>query len=366
MSTASGKNASEPTELRARRMRKRSVEVVERQFTEGIDQADPVAAVRKLAQQMVGKRLPSERDLASRLRISRPHLRSILTLLQKEGLVEARPKSGTYVVDTASGLRRVLLVIDSNLKLSDDPFFLSLVDSLQRSIQDTGARCLIERTNGPENRPELDDPAVTLGLAGHGLIASRRPNDHPMVGLLLDSRTRPGHRASVFQLEDQNAGIDAARILIAKGCTEIVFLGRQDIPASRERFAGVEEIAGEAGVSVRFISCHLNYADGLKQGREMKPAVPKGRLGVVTTNDWLALGLRSGLREQEDSARREIPIVSFDGLAVTADPSLGIESLAVPIDEIAADAVAELQRLQRSPAAKGRVIRYPLFNPALT
>ena len=39
------------------------------------------------------------------------------------------------------------------------------------------------------------------------------------------------------------------------------------------------------------------------------------------------------------------PIVSFDGLPITADPSVGIRSLAAPIDAIATDAVAELRRL---------------------
>jgi hypothetical protein len=52
--------------------------------------------------------------------------------------------------------------------------------------------------------------------------------------------------------------------------------------------------------------------------------------------------------------------MSFDGLAAVSDPLLGIESLAIPIEEIAQDAVAELQRLRRSPAASGRIIRYRL------
>src|SRR5579884_2428589 len=197
MSTTPSKNAAEPAELRRRR-RKRAAEMPENPLPDDLAQADPVAAVRRLAQQMVGKRLPSERDLAARLRISRPRLRSILTDLQKEGLVEAHPKSGTYVVDTSSGLRRVLLLIDSNLKLSDDPFFLSLVDSLQRSVQEAGARCMIERINGQDRRPAPEDCAITLGLAGHDLIGSLRPTDPPLVALLLDSRTRPGRRASVF------------------------------------------------------------------------------------------------------------------------------------------------------------------------
>ena len=49
-------------------------------------------------------------------------------------------------------------------------------------------------------------------------------------------------------------------------------------------------------------------------------------------------------------------IVSFDGLPITADPGLGIRSLAIPVDTIAADAVAELRRLAASPDSCGRNI----------
>ena len=43
-----------------------------------------------------GNRLPSESDLAERLRISRPVLRQALEVLKQEGLIEARKGSGTY------------------------------------------------------------------------------------------------------------------------------------------------------------------------------------------------------------------------------------------------------------------------------
>jgi len=326
---------------------------------------DAVKAVRGLAQQMVGQRLPSERELSERLQISRPHLRSILALLQKEGLVEARPKSGTYVLRSSRDpLQRVTLLIDSDLKLAEDPFVVSFVDRLQQSIQEAGGRCTIERIDSRPPYPLLEDSTLVLGLAGHGLIGAQRADSPPMVGLLLDSQTRPGHRASIFRLEDREGGRTAAGILLGRGCRELVFLGRRDIPASRERLEGVEEAARENGVFFRDVDCHLNYGDGLRLGREMNLGSSReastSPLGIVTNNDWLALGVRTGLRDRPVPSPRAVHIVSFDGLPVTADPGLDIISLVVPIHEIAADAVAELVRLQRPPIATGRVIRYRL------
>ena len=41
-----------------------------------------------------GEKLPSERDLAERLGVSRPSLRDALAQLQKDGLVETRASAG--------------------------------------------------------------------------------------------------------------------------------------------------------------------------------------------------------------------------------------------------------------------------------
>lgn len=44
-----------------------------------------------------GEKLPSEKDLAKKLLVSRPSLREALTILQARGLLEIKPRSGTYV-----------------------------------------------------------------------------------------------------------------------------------------------------------------------------------------------------------------------------------------------------------------------------
>ncbi len=46
-----------------------------------------------------GERLPSERDLAARLDVSRPSLRDALAELEKSGLVETRQGSGAFVAE---------------------------------------------------------------------------------------------------------------------------------------------------------------------------------------------------------------------------------------------------------------------------
>ena len=46
-----------------------------------------------------GERLPSERELADRMGVSRPSLREAIGSLQDTGLLNARPGAGVYVAD---------------------------------------------------------------------------------------------------------------------------------------------------------------------------------------------------------------------------------------------------------------------------
>lgn len=55
-----------------------------------------------------GSRLPSERDLAAQLGVSRPAVREAIGALQNEGLVATRHGSGTYVTQTVASVHKPL------------------------------------------------------------------------------------------------------------------------------------------------------------------------------------------------------------------------------------------------------------------
>jgi DNA-binding LacI/PurR family transcriptional regulator len=315
--------------------------------------------IRSLIQKQPGLRLPSERALAARFGISRPRLRIILADLRREGLLEQRPGSGTYAISHASPMQHILLMIDADLKLGEDPFFSHLVDYLQAAIQAAGARCGIERIR-PGDPPQqiTEEGVMTLGLAGQEILSRPSPSGPPIVGLLLPPGCRPGLRSSIFTLEDYAAGQTAAEFLISTGCRSLFFAGRQDMPTSRERLRGAEAAAQEAGVTFEYQECHLNYSAGVAFGRTV--TVLEETTGIIAANDWLAIGIRAGLISRTDLKAQKAPIISFDGLPITEDSSLNIHSLAVPLAAIADDAVAELVRLSRFPITPGRLVCYPL------
>ncbi len=307
-----------------------------------------------------GMRLPSERELASRFALTRPKVRELLQRLQGEGLVETRLGSGTYGVDlSARPLRKIAILVDAQIKLGNDPFFTQVFEQLQAAAQTAGIRCSVERIGSESRLQTVDEAAILLGWAGERLLKSGRLANVPAVALMAGPDIQPTSSCSVFRLDDRAAGRAACEYLKVRGCGQILFIGKDTAGASRERYLGAKD-AESPVCDVRLIPCSLNYPAGLKIGQEIH-IEQKSKAGIIATNDWLAVGVRAGLNSRANS--KSVPIVSFDGLPLTSDPSIGIVSFTVPIKEIASDAILELQRLHRSNAATGRAVVYSLKDP---
>lgn len=322
---------------------------------------EKLRVLRELVGRMAGQRLPGERELAEQLQVSRPTLRSWLDILEQEGSIQRRQGSGTYAVDEQAGpaLRSISLLIDASLKLGDDPFVSLLVDQLLASIQAEHMQCSIERISSDQASLRLKDGVILIGQAGQTLIQRISALGIPIVSMLLTSEVTSHVRASILQTADREAGAEAAAYLLRAGCQQLLFIGKQEVSASWERWQGAQQTAQQAGCAIDFRNCSLNYQAGLRMGRELAETQTSARRGIIATNDWLALGVRTGLLGKGIPLEQS-PLVSFDGLAMTEDPALGIASLQIPIAIMMEDAIKELQRLARHRLPAGRTVRYPL------
>lgn len=321
--------------------------------------SEKLQALRQFVVQQAGQKLPGERELAEQLQLSRPTIRLLLDTLEGEGLIARYQGSGTYAVDAQAvadipSIKHVSLLIDANLKLGDDPFFLTLVELLQAELQAQHINCSIERFHQDTYHPQLRDGAIVLGLAGARVVEKLKPADPPVVGLFFNVNLRPQIRASLILADDRAGGAQAASMLIEQGCRELLFIGKQEYTASLERYRGAEEVARAVGIALHFHSCALNFSAGLRLGQTLELAHPLEQNGIIATNDWLALGLQTGLL----SRGQVVKMLSFDGLPITSDPALHITSLAVPLTTIAHDALSELQRLRSLNIPAGRTLHY--------
>lgn len=324
-------------------------------------------ALRQLVTEMAGRKLPGERELAQRLTISRQHLRTLLDQLESEGLVERRQGSGTYAVDELGNeISHVGLIIDSRLKLGNDPFFSLLTERLQLGLQAAGIHCYVERIDGTTRPRFLGDGVIFLGLAGVSAISLLTPNDPPAV--LLMEATLPSRfpdRVSLLMPEDHGAGMAAARRAIREGCRHLIFFGRGTLSASHERWEGIQQVVTESTtperpITAELVHCSMNFGAGRTAALEFAERI-RGKdlpnIGLIAANDWLAVGLRAGFAEAGSPLLRH-PLLSFDGLPIAEDAALEIRSLRFPYGPVVEDTLAELRRLMHH--RTGRVIRYSM------
>ncbi len=324
---------------------------------------EKISEMRLLVDRYAGKRLPGERELAEQLQISRPSIRSILAVLEAEGLVHRRHGSGTYPTKVKSErLQTALLLIDQEIKLGNDPFFTLLVEQIQNALQRQGIRSVLERIGKNAPLPFLEQGVITFGLAGESILASLWDEAPPVVGLLLEKNIQPTGRASIFQLADEKAGEEAVQNLFKAGYTNLKFIGNPRLPSTYKRLVGIKKAVKQAGLNLEIMECPQNFNAGIRLGKKLDLNSKTAPTGIIVANDWLALGLRAGLAEKPEGVSG-IPIVSFDGLSITSDPSLNIHSLAVPFDLFAEDVVTELIRLSQSKSVMGRIISYDLYWP---
>jgi DNA-binding FadR family transcriptional regulator len=85
--------------------------------------ADQIAALIKNGEVKTGQRLPPERDLAIRFKVSRPVVREALVALELSGAIEVRTGSGAYVKPT------IAKSANAKLKIETGPSAFELINA---------------------------------------------------------------------------------------------------------------------------------------------------------------------------------------------------------------------------------------------
>jgi DNA-binding FadR family transcriptional regulator len=141
-----------------------------RQYRQVADQILLLAAARGLGS---GQRLPSERDLAEMLSVSRPSLREALIALEVEGQVEIRMGSGIYL---ASGAERGMLRADAEGPLELLEARCIIESAIAEEVASHVTPALLARIddNLREMRAAMDDTPLAIRIDGtfHEIVAS--------------------------------------------------------------------------------------------------------------------------------------------------------------------------------------------------
>jgi DNA-binding FadR family transcriptional regulator len=120
--------------------------------------ADQLRALIDSGEYAVGSRLPTERDLAEQLKVSRPTVREALIALEVEGRVRIRVGSGIYVSEPASPVSPV-----STSATIEGPFeLLSAREFIEGAIAEQAARVA-----GREDLERIDAALAAMAAVPH-------------------------------------------------------------------------------------------------------------------------------------------------------------------------------------------------------
>jgi GntR family transcriptional repressor for pyruvate dehydrogenase complex len=164
-----------------------------------------------------GDRLPSERNLAEQLGISRTVVREAIRLLSVRGLVEVKPGRGTFVRALSPSDAAVPLQL--LLKLRQCPDLLDNVYEVRHMIESEVAGLAAERATDQDYAAleaaiegmaaHIDDPEefITHDLAFHSALAAATHND--LFGVLLNAISGFWSEAALLAYQAPGAAEDS-------------------------------------------------------------------------------------------------------------------------------------------------------------
>ena len=227
--------------------------------------ADQLRSLIDSGEYAVGSRLPTERELADQLKISRPTVREALIALEVEGRVRIRVGSGIYVTEPADAAPAPSAVIEGPFELLRAREFLESAIAEQAARVATkddiaridAALVAMENVEHPGEASMVHDRAFHIAIAGclGNAVLVR------VVGELFDQRLNPyfAQLAHYFEnpgtwrtaLDEHRAVRDAIAARQPKAARDAM---RDHLAHSQERFAqnfGAESPVGSSAARKR-------------------------------------------------------------------------------------------------------------------
>ncbi len=313
-----------------------------------------------------GDRLPSEAELVEQFGVSRITVGRAMRDLQREGLVERRPGSGTYVSDRASeeGLSFGLLIPDFGETEIFEPIFQGMMASpLAREHalvwgSPTGAtgdraervwhlcRQYIERKVSGVFFAPLE---LTRGKDEVNLRISRALEEAGIPVVLLDRTVTPYPERGPHDLvgiDNRRAGFVMTDHLVRAGARRVAFVGLPDTAATVDaREAGYREALRRAGLAGDGLARRLD-PEVRSAVEDLMAARPDA---VVCANDGTAAGLMHTLLELGYGIPDQVRLVGVDDVHYARLLPVPLTTYRQPTREIGVAALAAmLERVERT------------------
>lgn len=305
------------------------------------------------------KRLPSERVLMQQYGVQRNTIRQALTLLQNEGLLIARARSGIYAQPTAAQavspsmsltlagpLEGVVLVINAWNHTSNavDRLLVGLADVLRTT------HLSIQRFNSLPRQGEwvhvLPSPDYLKANRVVGAILWAQSSTdltkltelRTNVPLVLVDRRVLGFEADCVRFDDRSGGCAITEHLIAQGHREIGFLAEEAFAETvLQRWRGYTIALEKAGIP--YDGSRVSLFAGMPEARFadyvrlLLAGTTSPLTAVVCANDSMALRLLRFLRNNGYRVPDDVAVTGYGNLLPDYMDTLDLTTMEQPFEE---------------------------------
>ncbi|RKX36132.1 MAG: hypothetical protein DRP71_01270 [Verrucomicrobia bacterium] len=253
----------------------------------------------------------------------------------------------------------------------DIPIFVQKIAVLQGALRAAGYRALIELTHrDPDLEREVVRHFSAVKVEGVVLVGGPTPGDPAGVIRFLQDRKiptviiDPGFPASLPVVEvDRRAGMKSVLIhLLGLGHERFALFGvDRTMVYGASRWSGIESIIEERGLSMdeQFIVLTEPGGDGMDYdyGRRLADRfldMGDRPTAVIALNDQVAIGAMARFGESALTVPRDISVVGFDNLEVSAHVSPGLTTVDQGVVNLMETAVEVLKGQLEGPGNSGK------------
>jgi DNA-binding LacI/PurR family transcriptional regulator len=221
-----------------------------------------------------------------------------------------------------------------------NPVFAEILDGAQEEIRRQGYSTMLV-SGGADPVRELADIEKLLEFQVEGLIlvshrlpaAALKEIAAEVPTVVVTRRDIVGPRIDTVSNDDLAGAGMAVDHLVALGHTRIACLTGGDNPVSNDRERGYREAMARHGLAgrVHVVAGGLTDADGYAAAERAMAATPTALFAV---NDLAAVGAVAALQDAGLRVPEDVSVVGYDGIAVGALRSVGLNSVAQPLAEM--------------------------------
>lgn len=316
-----------------------------------------------------GERMESENRLSDQFGYSRQTVRQALSVLEREGLIERRRGSGTYISAESRRVPRGSNVAIVTTYISDY-IFPTIIRGIEETLTGAGYSLTLGVTNNHvEDESRILQSLISRRIDGVIVEGTKTAFPNPNVELyrklgkmgvpvvFFNSYYRDLADAVYVITDDKKAGRQAVDLLLSKGCRKLGGVFKSDDMQGHGRYAGFSEGLLRSGFpigddSVVWYTTAERSRLFRTDNRDYMFERLRGCDGIVCYNDQIAYGVIDLLTSRGVRVPEDVLVVGFDDSSVSEYSPVKITSFAHPKDEMGRIAANKLIHMLRSGEAE--------------